>query len=217
MSDKKTKSPNREKNSPESTAGYYKLKTDAVDRLVNASENTAPEVSEDEIARISGRKKKWAVPNLAKVLLIKWWFAGAICFFFYFGLGTIISAPIDLLFVFGTALGALTDLLTNNILRFIEKTPGQNDRYMMVTLRKYWSLIINVVYAYIVLYCVVTFYNILNYAIVTARGVEESVAIGVEPILFGLIYLGFDSLFIGMKHLLANIVNDAKSRVRSGQ
>lgn len=197
-------------------AEYYELKTDAVNRLVNASAETAPEVTDEEIAKISGRKKKFNIPNIVKVLVIKWWFAGAICFFFYFGLGTVITAPLDLLFVFGAALGLLTDLLTNNILRFIEKTEGQNNRYMMVTTRKFWSLFINVIYAYVLLYLIVAVYNVINYAIVTARGVEDSVAIGVEPILFGLLYLGLDSLFIAMKHLFGRIVDDAKSKVGSG-
>lgn len=198
-------------------AEYYELKTEAVDRLVNASEETAPEVSDEEIAKVSGRRNRWNIPNIVKVLFIKWWFAGAICFFFYFGLGTVITSTLDLLFVFGAALGVLTDLITNNILRFIEKTPGQNNRYMMVTTRKYWSLFINVIYAYVILYCVVTVYNVMNYAIVTARGVEDSVAIGVEPILFGLFYLGLDSLFIAMKRLLKKIVSEAESKVKSGQ
>ena len=192
------------------SSDLYSLKTDAVDRLVNASAETAPEVSEEEIAAVSGRRRKWRIPDTVKALFIKWWFNGAICFFFYFGLGTYITAQLDLLFVFGVALGVLTDLLTNNLLRFISRTEGSNDRFMMVTARKFWSIFVNVPYAFLVLYCVVFLYNIINYAIVSVRGVEDSVALGVEPLLFGVFYLGFDMLFIAMKHLFARIVSDAR-------
>jgi hypothetical protein len=35
----------------------------------------------------------------------------------------------------------------------------------------------------------------------------------VEPILFGILYLLFDLLFIGIKNVMKSIINDAKNRV----
>lgn len=187
---------------------YYDLKTDAVDRLVNANEQNSPEVSDKEIEKISGRKR-WSIPNIVKVLLIKWWFSGAICFFFYFGLGTVLTNTTDQLFVLGMAMGVLTDLLTNHMLTFIEKTERANDRYKMVTVRKFWSLFLNIPYAFVLLACVVYLYNIINVLVINIKGIEDTVALPVEPVLFGLFWLGFDLLFIGMKHLLIRIFRDA--------
>lgn len=188
----------------------YKLNTEAVDRLVNADETNSPEVSDAEIAKYSGRKK-FAIPNLVKVIFIKWWFNGAICFFFYFGLGTYIKTNIDLLFILAMALGILTDLLTNHMLRFVEKTEGANDRYIMVTTRKFTSLFLNIPYAFLLLYCVVYLYNVINVVICNIKGIENTVALPVEPVLFGIFYMLFDWLFIAVKHLMRKILNDAKA------
>ena len=45
-------------------------------------------------------------------------------------------------------------------------------------------------------------------------GAADTVPLGVEPILFGTFYMGFDMLFIGMKHLLQRIYRDAISQER---
>ena len=70
----------------EGQADYYKLKTQAVDDLVNASEDNSPPVPEEELrAYRSGPRMK--VADWVKMLFIKFWFAGAVCFFFLWGLG----------------------------------------------------------------------------------------------------------------------------------
>ena len=66
-------------------ANYYKLKTKAVKDLVEADESNSPEVSEEELNKYrSGPKLN--VADWVKLLLLKWWFAGAVCFFFIWGL-----------------------------------------------------------------------------------------------------------------------------------
>ena len=107
------------------------------------------------------------------------------------------------------AMGIITDILVNNALRYIAKTPGGNDRWMMIPEKKLSSLFLNILYAYIVLAFVYMFYNMVN-AILTAAGKS---LLTVEPLLFGLIYLGFDLLFISMKRLMVRIISDAKKKV----
>jgi hypothetical protein len=41
------------------------------------------------------------------------------------------------------------------------------------------------------------------------------IALGVEPILFGALYTAFDMLFIKMKHVFAQIVNEAREKVKT--
>ena len=209
MVDKRNKNNRPDK---EKEKNYYDLKTEAVDRLVNANAENSPEVSLKEIERISG-KKRFKIPNVIKALFIKWWFNGAICFFFYLGFGTVISDPLDQIFVLGAAMGILTDLLTNHMLRFIERQDRENDRYMMVTVRKFWSLFVNIPYAFVVLGCVFYLYNVINVVMIRARGLEDTVALPVGPLLFGLFYLLIDLIFIAMKRLLTRILHDAKASV----
>ena len=69
------------------TADYYKLNVKAVEDLVGANAENSPKVSEAELRKYrSGPKIKLA--DWVKAVLIKFWFAGAVCFFFLWGLGT---------------------------------------------------------------------------------------------------------------------------------
>lgn len=196
-------------------ADYYKLNLKAVDDLVSADASNSPKVSEEELRKYrSGpriRLSEWA-----KALLIKFWFAGATCFFFLWGLGTYLSSPLDQLVVLGLALGVVTDLLTNNLFRFYAKTPGANDRWMMLPQKGFWTLPLNVLYGLIVLFCVVTTYNVLNLAIIRmTRSAADAVPLGVGPILFGAFATAWDALLIRVKHTAKSILRDARRRAAS--
>ncbi len=195
----------------EGQSEYYRLKTQAVDDLVNASEENSPPVSEAELrAYRSGPRMK--VADWVKMLFIKFWFAGAVCFFFIWGLGGFLTNELDLLAVTGMALGVVTDLMTNPVLRFFEKTKGENARWMMVTRKTYSGLFLNILYGYVVLFLVYTLYNAVNLAAVRITGVADRVVLGVEPVFFGLFCLGFDLLLIQMKHAVVRIVRDAAQK-----
>ena len=128
MAGKKNRRTTPEEN--RTTAEYYKLHTSAVRDLVDADESNSPEVSEEELLKYrSGPKLR--LSDWVKAILIKMWFAGSVCFFIFWGLSSYIGARLDLLFVFALALGVVTDILTNNILRYYAKTAGGNDRWMM--------------------------------------------------------------------------------------
>ena len=191
---------------------YYKLKSKAVRDLVEADESNSPEVSEEELRKYrSGPKFRFA--DWFKVLFIKFWFAGATCFFFVWGLSMYMQSLLDTLFVTGVALGIVTDILTNNMIRFFEKTKGMYDRWIMVTKRGYISFFLNILYAFVVLFMVYSLYNIINVVLIRITGAVDTVPLGVEPVLFGLFYLGCDLLLIKCKHVLADILADAKSGV----
>lgn len=198
---KKNQAPKQE---TDRRSSYYDLKTKAVDDLVTADESNSPEVSRAELRKYqSGPKLR--IADWVKLLFIKAWFAGAVCFFFFWGLSTYMADQLDLLFVTGFALGAVTDLLTNPVLRFFEKTPGDNSRWMMFPRKGYATLIWNILYGYVILFLVYTLYTGINATIARITGNMETVALGVEPVLFGLFCLGFDLLLIKAKHTLINI------------
>ena len=193
----------------ETTAEYYDLKIDAVDKLVNAKD--APEVTEAEIRKYTS-KGKFHIPSWLKILFIKFWFSGAICYFFLWGLGLYLD-NLDLMVALAIGLGLVTDLMVNHVLHTFEPTPGAYDKWMMVPFRKFWTLFVNVLYAGVLLFCVMQAYNVINTILVGDVGTAESVAVGVEPLLFGLLYMGFDMLFITIKNTLVKIFRDAEKKV----
>ena len=198
-----------------SNADYYKLNTEAVDRLVNAEKNASKEPPLKDPAKAYRSDFLDRIPSNVKALFIKFWFNGAVCYFILWGLGLYLTDYLDTLVVLSVVLGIITDVLVNNVLRYIETLPGENSKWMMFSKKKFWTYFANIIYAFVVLYCVVWFYNALNGIINSFTGSSDAVPIGVEPILFGLFYMGFDLLFIGMKNMLKSIIKDAKNKVNN--
>ena len=200
-----------EKEADKTLSEYYRLNTRAVDDLVTADESNSPKVSPQELRKYhSGPRLTLA--DWAKALLIKCWFAGAVCFFFLWGLGLYVKDFWDQLLVVGVALGIVTDLLTNNLFRFYAKTPGANDRWMMFPQKKFITLFLNILYAFLVLACVVMTYQALNALLIALTGAKDTVPLGVGPILFGVFVTAWDQLFITMKRTLIKIFRDARKR-----
>ena len=204
-----------ERNTNNTEQHNYNLKSDAVDALVNADSEEIPEFSQEELDKYRSRKGK-GVPETVKILFIKAWFAGAVCFFFLWGLGTYIGNLIDMLFILGIAYGLVTDLLVNNVIRFIETTPGANNRWMLFPQKGVLTLLLNVVYACVQIACVYSLYNLINYTVTTITGNTETVPLGVEPILFGIFCMGIDLLFIAVKNVMGSVIRDAKEKARNG-
>jgi hypothetical protein len=203
MAPKKKQTAQEEKRA---AADYYKLHARAVDDLITANEENSPEVSEEELAQYRSGPKLH-LSDWLKAILVKMWFAGSVCFFIFWGLSGYLTARLDLLLVFAVALGVVTDVLTNNILRYFAKKRGGNDRWMMFPQKRYITFFLNILYAGLLLLCVDFLYNLINVALFAGGG---KAVLGVGPILFGVFYTGFDLLFIGMKRLFQQILRDAK-------
>ena len=200
-------------NENENKSTNYELKSEAVEKLVDAQKGDVPQFSQEELERY--RSKKLAIPESVKIILLKTWFAGAVCFFFIWGLGTYVTALLDMLFVTGVALGMVTDLLTNNVIRFIEKTPGANDKWMVCARKGVAGFGMNILVAFVILLCVFFTYNVINYVIVSITGAVDTVPLGVEPVLFGLLCMGYDMLLIGIKRMVQGMIRDAKNAARN--
>ena len=209
----KTRRPSEEP--AEKLADYYRLKTEAVNDLVNANEENSPAVSAEELRKYTTRHR-FQMADWVKVLLAKWWFPAAVCYFFFWGLGIYLSSTLDLLLVTAIALGFITDLLTNNVLRFIARQEGANDRWMMYPKKRFSSLPLNVLHACVCMAGVYTLYSMLNRLIIAAGHMEaDTVPLGVEPILFGLFYMGVDLLLLTMKHGFRRVIADAVKKTDS--
>ena len=196
-----------------STAEYYWLNTRAIDDLVTADASNSPKVSEEELRKYrSGPKIR--LRDGVKAALIKWWFAGAACFFFFWGLGIMIPSLENQMIVLGIGLGLVTDLLVNNIFRYYAKTPGANDRWIMVRRKGVAGMGLNLMYAFVLLGLVVITYDIINRIAVGMTGAADTVPVGVEPILFGLLTMGWDLLLLQGREWIRRIVDDAKKQAR---
>lgn len=195
-------------NNNEDIKQNYSLKSDAVDTLANADREEAPVYSQEELDKYR-TKSLFKTPDVLKLILIKVWFAGAVCYFFLWGLGGILGNTLDMLFVLGVALGMATDLLTNNVIRFVEKEAGANDRWIMITGKKTGSMLLSVLYHIVLVVCVYMLYNLINYGINLVTGDMDAVPLGVEPILFGVFTTSFDLLFISIKHLIKGLLKKA--------
>ena len=204
---RKQKNPPRE--TPKSEADYYKLNLKAVDDLVTADRDNSPKVSEAELRKYRSGPKIRLSESL-KALLIKFWFNGATCFFFLWGLGAYLHSWLDQMVVLALALGAATDLLTNNVFRFYARTPGANDRWMMFPQRAFYTLPLNLFYAGLLLFLVMTTYNVVNAAIIGITGAKDTLPLGVGPILFGVFTTAWDILLIRIKHTAQSVLSDAR-------
>lgn len=195
-----------------SSPDYYRLKTDAVDRLVNADKKTYDKTQGDPGKAYRSRGFLDKIPSWVKSMFIKFWFNGAVCFFIFWGLGLYVSSMLDMIVVLSIVMGMVTDILVNNAFRFLATYEGQNDKWMMFPKKKYWTFFANIFYAFIVLVGDIWFYNILNVVLNRMNGTTEELYIAVEPILFGLSYMAIDMVFITMKNTMIKIISDAKQK-----
>lgn len=189
----------------------YELKSDAVEKLLKAEKGEVPEFSEEELKKYRS-KGGLKLSEPVKVVLLKAWFAGAVCYFILWGLGTYIYSIIDMLFILGIVLGLVTDLLTNNVIRFIEKSPGENDKWLLFPKKGMASFFLNLLYALVLIVCVYALYGFINRILVAITGAVDTVPLGVEPVLFGVFCMGFDMLFVGCRNLFKQILSDAKNK-----
>lgn len=188
--------------------GYYHLHTKAVDDLVNAKKENTPKFSEEELKKYTSARGKLRIPEKIKVALLKVWFYGAICYFAFFGLGMYTADQLDLYFVSAVIMGMLTDLILSRCLRFLSKTEGGEKKHLFITARGMKGFFLNILYAFWLLFLVITFYSAINaFLAYTAGGM-----IGVEPILFGIVCMLSDFIMISMKNLMIRIVKDAAGK-----
>ena len=192
----------------------YDLKTDAVDRLVNAEKKSYPKLTIENDPR---RKYKNGlldrIPSWIKALFIKFWFNGAVCFFVFWGLGIAIPNMENMILILAAVLGMVTDVLVNNIFRYFASPKGSNDKWMMFPKKRYVNFFLNIIYAFGVLLTVIWIYNVINVVINAITGTPEPITyLGVEPILFGIFYMAVDLFLIFMKNTVKKIIADAKNK-----
>lgn len=213
---------------------YYDLKVKEVDDLVAALKGDTDAATEKKpvtknISEITGETPKAEpgtrkaefdpykidklsrIPTWVKAFFIKFWFAGAVCYFVNMGLASYVTAPLDLMLIDGVLLGILTDCMVNPIFRMLESDEKEFNNFMMFPFpfKKYWTFLTNLIY-YVGVFLVVMYaYTGLNEL---ARLINKNWFIAVEPLLFGVIALIADMAFIGIKDLIVYLVKRGKRK-----
>ena len=187
----------------ENLENYYDLKTDAIEALANADTEDVPEYSKEELEKYR-TQSPIRIPEVLKVCFLKWWFAGAMFYFCGFGLN--LGFWLDRWIVYSIVLGMVTDLLTNSLLRFLEKQPGDSARWIMVYKKGTLSLFLNILYAFPVVMAVFLLYNTVGEIISAIAG--KLVYFGAEPISFGLFVMAVDLAFVGIKNLIIRYIKN---------
>ena len=177
------------------------------------------EITGEEEKKVGSKKSKefdpyrhnflaW-LPAWVKAIFIKWWFAGAVCFFIMWGIG---QTGLDAIFLVGVILGVIVDVLVNPIFRMLESDKKEYNYYMMFPfpLKAFWTFLTNVIYylaiALVINYC----YFGVNQIINLIKHTTDVYYVGVEPLLFGVFCVVADMAFIGIKDLIVFLVKKSK-------
>ena len=225
----------KEKNRETTIENYYDLKVDKVDELVAAlkGEETGDEepvsykvedcIGKEAAAEQEQTGKKSAkefdpykrdklsrIPTWLKAIFIKFWFAGAVCYFIIFGIR--FSNALDTVVITGVILGVIVDIMVNPIFGYLESDRKEYDPYIMFPFpfKKFWTFFTNIIYYSGVLICVNYSYIGLNLLINLISGTTNEIHVGVEPLLFGVLTVIIDMIFIGIKDLIVYLVKRKK-------
>ncbi len=203
----------------EKTSDYYNLKKDAVDDLVDALQNdNSDQITNGEELKIKeGEPNPYKldrlsrVPTWIKALLIKFWFAGAICYFCLWGLGTYVQSKLDLVVVTGIVTGLITDIIINNAFLYFQSDKKEYEKFMLITVsgKKIWPIFINIIIGIVEVFGVTLIYKLIN------SGTDNPGSmLGVEPILYGLFFVLVDMTLISIKNLILRVIKKNKNNLR---
>jgi hypothetical protein len=183
-------------------------------RADKKQENDPLETSDKNFSEVPTNPYKisWfdKIPFWVKAVFVKYWAIGAIYFFFVMGLTAWMNVnynPLVQMLVVGLAQGFMNDFITYNILDALESSRREAHYWWIFKNAKFYSLVINLVYALAWSYgtgflCAylseITPYN--------AFGVWK------EPLTFAIVGLVIDLVAIGLKDLIVYLVNKGRAR-----
>ena len=190
----------------EESVNYYDLKTEHVDELVKALNEESTPVTPSLHKQYKQNKapdqpdpykidKLAMIPAWVKASFIKFWVAGAICYFFLFSFLLSSFATLDKIVFTGIALGIIFDLIVNPTMLYFESDKKEYHPYILLpySAKKVWTLLINIPIGILEVWLINLGYGILIPNI--------SIIKGVEPISFGLMYCLIDMAIVFIKNL----------------
>jgi hypothetical protein len=151
------------------------------------------------------------IPTWIKAVFVKFWAAGAVCFFITWGLQSYLNNNENLVLLMGVVMGVVTDCLVNTAFIHFQSDAREYDNYMLFPFpfKVFWTFFANIVYSIGIMFVVSYIYQFINEAF--------DVVFGVEPLLFGVFYTAIDMVFIGIKDLIVYLVRRAKKKKLEAQ
>ncbi|MDE6372947.1 MAG: hypothetical protein K2L72_00435, partial [Clostridia bacterium] len=170
---------------------------------------TAKELDPYKIDKLS------RVPTWIKALFVKFWFAGAVCYFIILGLGRVVPDALDQAVLAGAVLGVFTDLFVNPIFRYMESSEKEYNNYMMFPFpfKKFWTFFTNIIYYILVGLVVMLMYSGVNQLFKLINNQYDGyVTVAVGPLIYGVFCVIADMVFIGVKDLIVYLVKRSKRK-----
>lgn len=200
------------------SVNYYDLKTEHVDELVKALNEESTPVTPSLHKQYNKNKapdqpdpykidKLAMIPAWVKASFIKFWVAGAICYFFLFSFLLSNMAALDKIVFTGVMIGIIFDLLVNPAMLYFESEKLEYHPYILLpySAKKIWTLLINIPVGILTVWLINLGYSVLIPNI--------SIIKGVEPITFGLMYLIIDMTFVSIKNLIIKTFLKMKNKI----
>jgi len=200
----------------------YSLKVEAVETLTKAiNEGTIKEIPEEQkkAEQQSYKVDKLAkIPSWIKVIFVKFWVAGAICFFFMWGLGMYIKNSLDMYVVVSLAFAFINDLFVNSAFLYFESDKKEYHKWLLVPVpaKKIWTIFVNIPIGFLEAFLINQLYALTNKIVVTVGNLDpNTIPVTMEPLLFGLFYVIVNLFLLLIKNTIVNIVNDALKKANT--
>ena len=147
------------------------------------------------------------IPSWIKILLLKFWVAGAT--FFFFGVANPMVdaesdiAP-DLFFIYiSFGMGLFTEYITKNIVRHMKNSRDNTYYYNMINQKGILSLLLNIGYGFLTVFPIVYISGYL-----ASKGwminIFGGMSTGIEPFENALMYIVVDFIFLFIKNSILN-------------
>lgn len=147
------------------------------------------------------------IPSWIKILLLKFWVAGAT--FFFFGIANPLVDPAsdlapELYFIcISLGMGLFTEYITKNIVRHMKNSRDNTYYYNMINRKGILSLVLNILYGFLTVFPIVYISGFL-----ASKGLMLNFfgggSSGIEPIENGIMYLIVDFIFLFIKNASVN-------------
>ena len=194
----------------------YSLKVDAVETLTKAiNEGTVKEISEEQKKTEQQpykQDKLTRIPSWIKVIFVKFWVAGAICFFFMWGLGMYIKNSLDMYVVVSLAFAFINDLFVTSAFLYFESDKKEYHKWLLVPVpaKKIWTIFVNIPIGFLEAFLINQLYALTNKIVVAVGNLDpNTIPVTMEPLLFGLFYVIVNLILLLIKNTIVNIVKDA--------
>lgn len=154
------------------------------------------------------------IPSWLKILLLKFWVAGAT--FFFFGVANeLVDATAgnaaDIYFVFiSFGMGLMNEYITKNIVRFMKNSRDNTYYYNMVNQKGVLSLFLNILYGFVTVFPIVFIASFLASKGLVWNFFGAEGFGGIEPITDATIYIVVDFIFLFIKNSSISIYKRCK-------